>query len=238
MKIGILKCDSTRAQLREEHGDYPDMFISLFKSVEPDLKFETYDVLLGEYPENIQLCDAYLITGSRYGVNDGDEWIDNLEKFVVELQQHKHPLIGICFGHQMIAKALGGKTELATQGWGVGVQNYQTVLTKPWMEPDLENFSILSFHQDQVTQLPEGAILFAENDFCPYSAYYIGDWLISFQGHPELTKAYSRALLHKREKILGAEVFESGIKSLEQPIQPQIIAQWILNFIHNGPAAK
>ncbi len=238
MKIGILKCDSTRAQLREEHGDYPDMFISLFQSVEPFLEFEAYDVLLGEYPENIQLCDAYLITGSRYGVNDGDEWIDNLEKFVVELQQHKHPLIGICFGHQMIAKALGGKTELAWQGWGVGVQNYQTVLTKPWMEPDLENFSILSFHQDQVTQLPEGAILFAENDFCPYSAYYIGDWLISFQGHPELTKDYSRALMLNREKILGAEVFESGIKSLEQPIQPQIIAQWILNFIHNGPAAK
>ena len=238
MKIGILKCDSTNEHFRKEHGDYPDMFISLFKSVEPNLEFETYDVVLSEYPENLQDNDVYLISGSRYGVNDGDKWIDYLGKFVLELQHRKHPLIGICFGHQIIAKALGGKTELASQGWGAGVQNYHIILTEPWMEPDLEQFSILSFHQDQVTTLPEGAVLIAENDFCPYSAYYIGEWLISFQGHPELTKGYVRDLLHHRENILGKEILESGIKSLEQKIQPEIIAKWILNFIHSGVAKK
>ena len=96
----------------------------------------------------------------------------------------------------------------------------------------------MSFHKDQVTQLPESAVLIAESDFCPYSAYYIGDWLISFQGHPELTKDYVRALLHQREHILGQEVLESGINSLEQQIQPQIIAKWILNFLHNGVVTK
>ena len=171
-------------------------------------------------------------------MNDGDKWIDELEKFVLELQRRKHPLIGICFGHQMIAKALGGKTELASQGWGAGVQNYQKILTEPWMVPNLEQFSILSFHKDQVTKLPENAVLIAQNDFCPYSAYYIGEWLISFQGHPELTKDYVRALLHHRENILGQEVLESGLKSLEQQIQPKIIAKWILNFIENGIANK
>ena len=234
MKIGILKCDSTNENFRMEHGDYSDMFISLFQSVEPTLKFETYNVILGEYPKNLQDNNVYLISGSRYGVNDGDKWIDDLERFVLELQHRKHPLIGICFGHQMIAKALGGKTELATQGWGVGVQKYQKILTEPWMEPDLEQFSILSFHQDQVTKLPEAAVLIAENDFCPYSAYYIGEWLISFQGHPELTKNYVRALLLHRENILGRKVLKNGIKSLEQQIQPQTIAKWILNFINNG----
>ena len=238
MKIGILKCDSTMEHFRKEHGDYPDMFISLFQSVEPILEFETYDVILGEYPKNLQENDVYLISGSRYGVNDGDKWIDDLEKFVLELQHRKHPLIGICFGHQMIAKALGGKTELASQGWGAGVQSYQIILTEPWMEPDLEQFSILSFHKDQVTKLPEDAVLIAESNFCTYSAYYIGEWLISFQGHPELTKDYVRALLHHRENILGQEVLESGIKSLEQQIQPKIIAKWILNFMHNGVVAK
>jgi len=238
MKIGILKCDSTNEHFRKEHGDYPDMFISLFQSVEPTLAFETYDAILGEYPNNLPDNDVYLISGSRYGVNDGDKWIDNLQQFVLELQRRKHPLIGICFGHQMIAKALGGKTELASQGWGVGVQSYQKIVTEPWMEPDLEQFSISSFHKDQVTQLPEGAVLIAQNNFCPYSAYYIGDWLISFQGHPELTKNYIRALLYHRENILGHEVLESGIKSLEQQIQPQIIAKWILNFIHNRVVTK
>ena len=106
------------------------------------------------------------------------------------------------------------------------------------MEPQLEQFSILSFHKDQVTKLPKNAVLIAQNDFCPYSAYYIGEWLISFQGHPELTKDYVRALLYHRENILGQEVLESGIKSLELQIQPKIIAKWILNFMHNGVVAK
>ena len=238
MKIGILKCDSTNEHFRKEHGDYPEMFISLFQSVEPFLEFETYDVILREYPNKLQDNDVYLISGSRFGVNDGDKWIDDLEKFVLELQHWEHPLVGICFGHQMIAKALGGKTELAPQGWGAGVQNYRKILTEPWMEPDLEQFSILSFHKDQVTKLPENAVLIAENDFCPYSAYYIGEWLISFQGHPELTKDYVRALLHHRENILGQKVLESGLKSLELQIQPKIIAKWILNFIHNGVVTK
>ena len=238
MKIGILKCDSTNEKFRKEHGDYSDMFISLFQSVEPALEFETYNVILGEYPKNLKDNNVYLISGSRYGVNDGDKWIDDLERFVLKLQHRKHPLIGICFGHQIIAKALGGKTELATQGWGAGVQKYQIILTEPWMEPQLEQFSILSFHKDQVTKLPENAVLIAQNDFCPYSAYYIGEWLISFQGHPELTKDYVRALLHHRENILGQKVFESGLKSLEQQIQPKIIAKWILNFIDNGIANK
>ena len=83
MKIGILKCDSTMEHFRKEHGDYTDMFISLFKSVEPTLEFETYDVILGEYPKNLRDNDIYLISGSRYGVNDGDKWIDDLEKFVL-----------------------------------------------------------------------------------------------------------------------------------------------------------
>ncbi len=138
----------------------------------------------------------------------------------------------------MIAKALGGKTELATQGWGAGVQNYQILLTEAWMEPQLEQFSILSFHKDQVTRLPENAVLIAQNDFCPYSAYYIGEWLISFQGHPELTKDYVKSLLYHRENILGREVLKNSIKSLEQQIQPQTIAKWILNFIHNSAVTK
>ncbi len=238
MKIGILKCDSTNENFRREHGDYSDMFISLFQSVEPNLEFETYNVILGEYPKNLQDNNVYLISGSRYGVNDGDKWIDDLERFVLELQHRKHPLIGICFGHQMIAKALGGKTELATQGWGAGVQNYQILLTEAWMEPQLEQFSILSFHKDQVTRLPENAVLIAQNDFCPYSAYYIGEWLISFQGHPELTKDYVKSLLYHRENILGREVLKNSIKSLEQQIQPQTIAKWILNFIHNSAVTK
>ena len=238
MKIGILQCDSTNENFRDEHGNYPEMFMSLFKSVDPDLDFKNYDVQLEQYPQTLKECDAYLITGSRLSVYDDEPWIRKLEKYVVELHRQKHPLLGICFGHQMVAKALGGKTEASERGWGVGVQNYQTVTTQAWIEPALEQFSLLASHKDQVTKLPEGAELIAESDFCPYAAFRIDDHILTFQGHPEFQKAYSKALLNLRKEILGPKVFEAGMKSLEQTIQPQQIAHWMLNFLRKGDPHK
>jgi len=237
MKIGILQCDATNENFRDEHGDYPGMFISLFQSIAPELQFAIFDVRLEQYPQTPQECDAYLITGSRFSVYDDESWIRKLEKYVVELHYKKHPLLGICFGHQMIARALGGKTEKATQGWGVGVQSYRKTKTKSWLNPALENFSLLGFHQDQVTQLPEGAELIAESEFCPIAAFRIDDHILTFQPHPELEKAYTKALMVLREQILGPEIFAAGVKSLDQSIQPQVITNWMLNFLRNGTSS-
>ncbi len=234
MKIGILQCDATNENFRDEHGDYPEMFISLFQSIDPELQFAVFDVRLEQYPQTPQECDAYLITGSRFSVYDDEAWIRKLEKFVVELHSEKHPLLGICFGHQMIARALGGKTEKATQGWGVGVQSYRKTKTKSWLKPDLENFSLCASHQDQVTQLPSGAELIAESEFCPNAAFRIDDHILTFQAHPEFEKVYSKVLLVLREQILGPEIFAAGVKSLDQSIQPQVITNWMINFLRKG----
>ncbi|MDG1176779.1 MAG: gamma-glutamyl-gamma-aminobutyrate hydrolase family protein [SAR324 cluster bacterium] len=234
MKIGILQCDATNENFRDEHGDYPEMFISLFQSIDPELQFAVFDVRLEQYPQTPQECDAYLITGSRFSVYDDEAWIRKLEKFVVELHSEKHPLLGICFGHQMIARALGGKTEKATQGWGVGVQSYRRTKIKSWLKPDLENFSLLAVHQDQVTQLPLGAELIAESEFCPNAAFRIDDHILTFQAHPEFEKAYSKVLLVLREQNLGPEIFAAGVKSLDQSIQPQVITNWMINFLRKG----
>ncbi|MBT3213364.1 MAG: C26 family cysteine hydrolase domain-containing family [Deltaproteobacteria bacterium] len=237
MRIGILQCDATNENFRDEHGDYPGMFISLFQSIDPALEFTVFDVRLGQYPQTPQECDAYLITGSRFSVYDDEAWIHKLEKFVVELHSEKHPLLGICFGHQMIARALGGKTEKAAQGWGVGVQSYRKTKTKSWLNPALENFSLLAVHQDQVTELPEGAELIAESEFCPNAAFMIDDHILTFQAHPEFEKAYSKVLLVLREQILGPEIFAAGVKSLDQSIQPQVITNWMVNFLRNGESS-
>ena len=234
MRIGILQCDSTNENFRDEYGDYPWMFISLFQSIDPELQFTVFDVRLEQYPQTTQECDAYLITGSRFGVYEDEVWIRKLEKFVVELHWKKHPLLGICFGHQIVARALGGKAEKALQGWGAGVQSFRKTVTKPWLYPVLENFSLLVFYQDQVTQLPEGAELIAENEFCPIAAFQIEDHILTFQGHPELEKAYTEALMKLREQILGPVIFEAGLKSLKQSIQPQVITQWMINFLRNS----
>ena len=237
MRIGILQCDATNENFRDEHGDIPGMFISLFQSIDPELQFTVFDMRLEQYPQTPQECEAYLITGSRFSVYDDEAWIRKLEKFVVELHRKKHPLLGICFGHQMVARALGGKAEKASQGWGAGVQSFQKTATKSWLYPALENFSLLVFYQDQVTQLPEGAELLAENEFCPIASFQIEDHILTFQGHPELKKTYIKELLELREEILGPEIFAAGVKSLEQSIQPQVITNWMINFLRKGESS-
>jgi len=238
MKIGILQCDSTMKQFQAEHGNYPGMFMSLFRSVDPELEFEVFNVELEQYPQAPEMYDAYLITGSRHSVYDSKRWIKNLEKYVLELHERKCPMVGICFGHQMIARALGGKTEVAKQGWMVGVQNYQTVSAQKWIQPALEKFSLLASHKDQVTKLPKNAELIAEGDYCPYASFRIENHILTFQAHPEFQKEYSKALIHYRRQILGPEVFQTGIKSLGQSIQTQEITHWMINFLRNSTSPK
>ena len=231
MKIGILKCDSTNMEFRAEHGNYPDMFISIFQSVDKSIEFEIYDVQFSQYPNSLEECDAYLITGSRFSVYDKEDWIQKLEDYVIELHKRKYPLIGICFGHQIVAKALGGKTELALQGWGAGVHKYSKIFSKPWLMPVLEDFSLIVSHQDQVTELPKGADLLAESKFCPYAAFSIDEHILTFQGHPEFSKAFSKALIDLRKNKLGEAVYLKSLKSIEEPIHSEIIIQWITNFL-------
>jgi GMP synthase-like glutamine amidotransferase len=121
MKIGILNADAVRPEFVAEFGEYPDMFARLLMAVDPDVEFVTYEVMSGEYPTDIDEVDAYLITGSKLSVYDDVAWINALKDFVRTLHGAKKKLIGICFGHQLVAEALGGKTRQANQGWCVGV---------------------------------------------------------------------------------------------------------------------
>lgn len=232
MKIGILQCDHVREELQPAFGDYPPMIAELFAKVAPAWRFETFRVQSFEYPRNLADCDAYITTGSRHGVNDGFAWITRLEEFIGELDQAKKPFVGICFGHQLMVKALGGVVGRSDKGWGIGVTANQMVCQKPWMEPYQHNLNIIASHQDQVIRLPKGVKVdvLASSSFCPYYMLTYGDHFVSIQGHPEFTKDYSSALIDLRQKIISLNRVQEGRASLAASLDDQLIAQWIVNF--------
>ncbi len=185
MKLGILKTDAVRPEWVPEFGEYPDMFIALLAQADPDLEYVVYDVERGQYPADIDEVDAYLITGSKSGVYEDKPWITELMAFVRELHRRRKKLVGICFGHQLVAQALGGKTEKSPKGWGVGLHTHRFTTAPPWHDQvDLE-LDILVSHQDQVVEVAKDAKVLASSDFCENAVCQIGDHILTFQGHPE-----------------------------------------------------
>ncbi len=233
MNIGILQCDRVSERFAPEHGQYPDMFATLLKQVDPTLTFTIYDAEHDVLPPHVDACDAYLITGSRHGVNDGSPWIAKLEELVRTLHAKRKKMIGICFGHQLIAKALGGRVSKSESGWGVGMSQNKVTQQKSWMTPTREKFNLLISHQDQVVALPQDAEILASNPTCPAYMMQIGN-SFTVQGHPEFSKAYSAALIEGREDRLDAECYAQGLRSLQLHTDDTLVAQWIINFLHFG----
>jgi GMP synthase-like glutamine amidotransferase len=143
----------------------------------------------------------------------------------------------VCFGHQLLALLLGGKTERASQGWGMGIHRYQVTQKPSWMTPQTDTLDMMIWHQDQVTELPQGATLLASSEFCPNAAYAIGDQVLCFQGHPEFFHDYSRDLLVLRRHAYESSLYQSAIDSLDQAHQGSAVAEWMMRFITQGKAA-
>ena len=235
MKIGILITDAVREELISEHGDYPDMFEDLMAGVDRSIEFTRFYVQ-SKIPQSVD-CDGYLITGSRHSVYDELPWIESLVNFIKEVLASRRKIIGVCFGHQLMAHYFGGHVEKSANGWAVGVHKSKIVARQSWMDmaDSRQDVSLLSSHQDQVIRMPEEATLYATNDFCPIAGFVVGDQVLTIQGHPEFDKEYARALLHLRKDILGESVFEAGLASLERPTDQQVLAGWFMNFFQ-GPS--
>ena len=233
MHVGILQADRVDPEHRARFGDYPAMFAETLRgSMDQEATFEYFDVRRERYPRDIRDCDGYLITGSRASVYEDDPWIARLTGFVGELHEACARTIGICFGHQLIAQALGGTVGRAP-GWGVGIHAWKVVREEPWMRPPMPEIRLLASHQDQVETLPPGARLLASSEFCQYAAFAVGNHMLAVQGHPEFTTAYAEFLMHKRKAILGA-AFEPGMRSLDQPTDAGVIAGWMAGFLACG----
>ncbi|MBA5708290.1 amidotransferase [Pseudomonas fulva] len=237
LRICILETDVLRPELTAQYEGYGRMFEQLFARQPITAQFSVYNVMNGEYPADDLKFDAYLVTGSKADSFGSDPWIQTLKAYLLKLYDRGEKLLGVCFGHQLLALTLGGKAERAEQGWGVGVHRYSLAARAPWMQPQVSELTLLISHQDQVTELPKDATVIASSDFCPNAAYCIGDQVLCFQGHPEFVHDYSRALLDARQAHLGDEVYQQAVASLATEHQGDVVGEWMLRFIQQ-PASK
>ena len=189
MRIGILQCGQSPAQLKDELGDYPDMFVRLLDG--RGFTFRTWHVEGMEFPADVHEAEGWLLTGSRHGAYEDHDFIPPLEDFIRQAHSAGVPMVGICFGHQIIAQALGGKVVKHPDGWAVGAQDYDFG-GKP--------VTLNAWHQDQVVSRPEGAEVAGRSDFCRNAALIYGDRAFTVQAHPEFDDAFVQGLMDTRAR--------------------------------------
>jgi GMP synthase-like glutamine amidotransferase len=231
LKLGILKTDAVRPEWVPRYGEYPDMFVSLLGAEDPQLEFTVYDVEEGLYPADIDEVDAYLITGSKSSVYEDKPWIAALIDFVRQLHGRRKKLVGICFGHQLIAQALGGETTKSAKGWGMGLHRHSFNRLPDWHDGGDVELKILVSHQDQVVRTADGAVVLAGSEFCENAVCQLGNHILTFQGHPEFTAEYSREIMEFRRHLIGEQVYALGVASLGESHQGARVARWVLNFL-------
>jgi GMP synthase-like glutamine amidotransferase len=227
MKVGILQTGRPPGDLGERFGDYPAMFATLLGE---GFHFDTFDVEAGKLPREPVDYDAYLITGSPAGVYDPLPWIGPLAEFIRSTGERK--MVGVCFGHQMMAEALGGSVEKSERGWGIGLHRYRIERVEPWMEP-AESIAVPISHQDQVVAQPPNTRVFAASAFAPYAALAWTDRpAMSVQFHPEFEPEFAKALIeYRRDRLPNAD---AAIASLDGPNDRQRVGGWIRNFLNSN----
>lgn len=221
MKIGILQAGHVSRELREKHGEFSNMFEDLL--AEHEFTFETYNVVDDAFPKSIDCADGWLVTGSAHGVYEPLPWITKLEHFLHDAYFQDIPIVGICFGHQILAKALGGEVEKFNEGWAIGNQTYE-------MLKDQEPNNIIAWHQDQVTVLPPNSKAIGNSDFCKNAFIIYGRSAYTIQAHPEFLTEFGEDLTRLRKKLLPKKLILDAETSFKKPLSTKKMANQIASF--------
>ncbi|MBM3755461.1 MAG: type 1 glutamine amidotransferase [Acidobacteria bacterium] len=218
MKLGLLHCDELRPQ-------YPAMFNAWLPA-----EWRVYDLTRGEAPADLDECDGFVGTGSRRSVYEDEPWILAYAELMRRMHAASKPFVGICFGHQMMGRALGGRTAKSPKGWGIGVHRFTIIAAEPWMQPPAPSFGALMSCQDQVEVLPPGAKVLASNDHCEVAMFRVGT-LLGIQGHPEFTPEFVRPILESRRERIGSEHVDRALATLKEPCEATLLAGWARQFL-------
>ncbi len=224
MKIGLLVCD----YIQEGFPGYPELFGNLL----PEHELVNYYVCDGVFPKSAHEHEAWIITGSKYSVYDDIEWINKLKVFIRDISKADKYCIGVCFGHQMLGEAMGGKVLKSPMGWCVGVHQFEVLEAASWMNPNQPKVNLLMSCQDQIQVLPPNSKVIAKAPRCPVGMIQIGNKMLGIQGHPEFTADYVKYLMEDRTNRIGEQTVKEGIQSLNMPKHSDIVGNWINDFIN------
>lgn len=225
MKIGILITGHAIPEFHDDFGgDYDAVFAHMLRGHE--FEFEGFNVVDNEFPEGPEAADGWLITGSKHGAYEDHDWIPPLEQLIRDIYADGRPLVGVCFGHQIVAQALGGKVEKFTGGWSVGHTTYTI---------EGRDMAINAWHQDQVTELPPGAEVIGSSDFCANAALLYDNRIYTIQPHPEFTSRMVGQLLDTRGRgVVPDDLIDDAQTKLDAPIDSDQIAERVAKFFKQG----
>lgn len=230
--VGILETGAPPAPLEPTFGRYPQMIERILGE---GFRCTTFNVAGQELPDTPEDCEAYVVTGSAADAFDDASWIQALKAFLFRARG-RAPLVGICFGHQVMAEAFGGRVARADKGWGIGLHAYAVTQHRPWMDDEAEAFTLAASHRDQVVQPPPSAVVVAGSYFCPIAAIEYADFpAISFQAHPEFEPEFARALINLKKDVSYTRwQADLALQSLELPNDNLRVRRWIRRFLEDA----
>ncbi len=215
-------------------ADFPNdglKVVQLLQPLQPNWSFEIVSVKDGVLPASPEAYDGYVITGSPASVNDDSlTWVGPLLAFIRAVHDARQPLIGLCFGHQAVARALGGQVARNAAGWGLGTASTHWHVERPWMSPPQATTTLMAAHNEQIIRMPEGAVCLGGSEFCPIGSMQIGQHIWTTQFHPEMPLVFMQALLDYLADKLDADTMARAHASLNNAADVPLFGQWMVQF--------
>ncbi len=233
MKIGLLICGKLPHALERRGMGYSRILQEWITQPRSKHSFRTYRAYAGKLPPKVDACDCYFVSGSAASLVDREPWMVELSHFLLVAAKAQVPVVGLCFGHQVLAQALGGRATRAPKGWEIGLKSWKIVREEGWMRECGKKLTLLCIHEDQVNKLPPRSVRVASNDRCPNGLFRLANHAIGMQGHPEFTPEIFEEIVESRKDIFSKEVRAAALANLDQPTHAKDMARWCVNFVES-----